>query len=443
MSKARNLVRISAVLYIVGVIFFVWGLAAGTKKIFPWKQIAPYYDELHAFLTFTDGPQRSTSDKVLLHLLERRLSHQGSGFVVRDKNFSDDGYLLISRYSKSLGGSTVELFSIAEQKVLFVWPLPLQELARKASDMKAWEVPLDIIPLQPLHPLLLDDGGLVFSSGTKNPLVRIDACGKIVWMIDRLFHHSKELDHNGNIIVPIVIEGEGPLALPIQDDGYAIVSPDGKILEEHSVADILLKNGYRTLLYGIGRFVVDRIHLNDAQPVLFSTKDADVGDILLSARNISSVFLFQPASGKIKWLQTGPWVNQHDPNQLEDGTYSIFGNDVVMMPEGYFRVFIASEKNSDIYIFNPEDGTVKTPYSKIMAQEKIRTDTSGRARLLDNGDVFIEASDDGKMFRISKDTVRWEYVNSASPEIVGVLSWSRYFKRDELDLKWLENLNCE
>lgn len=443
MSKASNVVRIFACLYIVGVIFFVWGLAAGTNKIFPWQQIAPFYDELYAFLTFTDGPPRSTSDKVLLHPLERRLSHQGSGFIVRDKNFSDDGYLLISRYSKSLGDSTVELFSIAEQKILYVWPFPLQEIAKRANSMTfAGGNPLDKDSFLPLHPLLLDDGGLVVSGGKNTPLVRINACGKIVWMIDRKFHHSNELDHNGNIISPIVIEGKGPLKSPIQDDGYAIVSLDGEILEEHSIADILLKNGYRGLLYGVGHFMHDRIHLNDAQPVLFSTEDADVGDVLLSARSISSVFLFQPDSGKIKWLQTGPWLNQHDINQLEDGTYSIFGNDVVTGPAGY-PSFVENDK-SDIYIFNPKNGTIKHPFSNVMSEKKIATLTSGRARLLDNGDAFIEASDDGKLFRISKNRVRWEYVNSVTPpDIVGMLSWSSYLKRDELDLKWKENLNCD
>ena len=151
-------------------------------------------------------------------------------------------------------------------------------------------------------------------------------------MLDRKFHHSNEFDHNGNILSPIVIEGKEPLAARIQYDGYAVVSLDGEILEEHSIGDILLKIGYRGLLYGVGNFVIDKIHLNDAQPVLFRTEDANVGDVLLSARSLSSVF-FQPDSGKIKCLQTGPWLNQHDINQFEDGTYSIFGNDVFISTE--------------------------------------------------------------------------------------------------------------
>ena len=78
-----------------------------------------------------------------------------------------------------------------------------------------------------------------------------------------------------------------------------------------------------------------------------------------------------------------------------------------------------------------------------MSEEKIATQTSGRARLLDNGDVFIEASDQGKMFRISRSRVRWEYVNLVSPETIGTLAWSSYIKHDELDLKWQKNLDCD
>jgi len=441
MAKAGKVVRISACLYAVGMVFFLWGLAAGTNKVFPWKYIAPLYDEVHAFLSFKDGAPRSTKDKLLLHPMEIRLSHQGSGFMVRDKSFSDDGYLLISRYSAALGESTVELYSIAEEKVLYVWPLPLKEVEQKANSMTfAGGNPLDKDSFLPLHPLLLSDGGLVFSGGNNTPLVRVDACGNIVWMIDRKFHHSNEFDYNGNIVSPIVIEGKGPLAAPILDDGYAIVSPDGEILEEHSIAEILLRNGYRGLLYGVGHFVLDRIHLNDAQPVLFDTDDAKVGDILFSARSLSSVFLFEPDTGKIKWLQTGPWLNQHDINQLADGTYSIFGNDVFTKQGKYPR--LVDKTKSDVYIFNPKNGTIEHPFSAVMAQEKISTLTSGRSRLLDNDDAFIEASDSGKLYRVSSDGVRWEYVNSVTPETVGMLSWSSYIESDKLELEWLKQLRC-
>jgi hypothetical protein len=442
MSKTRNVVRISAILYVVAIICFFWGLAAGKNKVFPWQHIAPFYDRLHAVLTFKDGREKSTRDRILLDRLERRVAYQTPGFVKHDNTFTDDGYLLISRYSKPLGKSTVELFSIADQKVLHAWPLPRQEIENNTHKMKIKiGNPLRKNSFRPLHPLLLDDGGLIFNAGLPSPLVRLDACGNLVWMIDRNFHHSNEFDHDGNIVSPIVLDGNGPTVWPIQDDGFATVSPEGQVLREYSVTDILLKNGYRELVYGVGNFMHDRIHLNDAQPVLFRTGDAEVGDILLSIRHLSSVASFHPESGRIKWLKTGPWLNQHDINQLEGGTYSIFGNEVVRSA-GMRTIFVNGEASS-VYLFNPRDGSVTQPFSKIMTEYKIGTLTAGRARMLDNGDVYIEATDEGKLFRISKDRVRWEYVNAATPDTIGLFSWSRYLKKDELDLKWMENLTCD
>ena len=54
-----------------------------------------------------------------------------------------------------------------------------------------------------------------------------------------------------------------------------------------------------------------------------------MADHVLSIRKLSTVALVQPDSGKIKWLKTGPWLNQHDVNPLGNDRYSIFGNDVV------------------------------------------------------------------------------------------------------------------
>jgi len=442
MSKKINALRVSAILYIVAIIFFFWGLVAGKNGLFPWKQIAPIYKELHTILTFKDGPPKSVGDKILLDRLERRMSYSAPGFFLYDQDFTDNGYLLLSRYSKPLGSSTVELFSIAEQKVIHEWPLPREEIEERAAGMNfAIGNPLGKSVFRALHPLLLDDGGLVFNAGLPSPLIRIDACGKLVWMIKRNFHHSNELDHNGNIVSPIVLKGKGPTVLPIRDDGYAVVSPEGEILEERSVSTMLLENGYRGLLYGVGNFMRDRIHLNDAQPVMFNTDDAEVGDVLLSSRHLSMVALYKPGSGKIKWLQVGPWLNQHDINQLEDGTYSIFGNDVVNW-EGKRPKLIENTK-SDVYIFDPRNGVVTHPYSDVMAANKISTPSSGRARVLENGDVYVEATDRGKLYRISKDRVRWEFVNSASAKTVGLFSWSRYINGDEIDLKWKDGLECD
>ena len=422
----------------VALSFFLWGFSARYFDVFPNNQLSAVFKEVNDYLTFKDGPSKSTKDKILLDHQERRTRYDFSGFRLRDPDFQDTGYLLISRYSKKHGQVIVELFSIADRSVLHTWIPPLSEIFKRTPEFRGGANTPESYRAQ--HPLLLDDGGLVFTSG-EGPMVRIDACGNLVWIIDRQFHHTIELDHLGNIVSPIVIEGKKPkTVLPIRNDGIAIVSLDGQIIAEYPITDILLDNGYRGLIYGVGTFEIDRIHLNDAQPILKASEMANIGDIALSSRHLSAVALLQPQSGKITWLKTGPWLSQHDINALGDGRYSIFGNDIVRIDKR--RAVLVERGKSDVYIFNPLDNSVTRPYSDMMAKERIATETSGRSKILANGDVYIEESDYSRLIRISRNTVRWEYVNSLSPETVGALHWSRYISHDEMDLTWRETLIC-
>lgn len=428
----KGVIPLLALIYLVASGFFIWGVAAGSYKIFPWTQMDAIYKEIHAYLTFKEGADKSIKDKVILDHQEYKSKYDISGLKVRDANFIDNGFLLISRYSKNNKQGIVELFSISENRVLYTWIAPLQEILGSEQTAKRARMQ---------HPLLLENGDLIFHTGEKGPLVRINSCSEVQWVISRFFHHSIEMDHNGNLVICIVLEGEGPdTVFPIRDDGVALVSLDGRIIKEYSITDALLKNGYRTLVYGIGPFEKDRIHLNDAQPILVKSLDSDIGDILLSIRNLSTIVLLTPESGNIKWLKTGPWLNQHDINPLEAHKYSVFGNDIVRRP-GEKRRYITNN-HSDIYIYDRLSGTISQPFTKIMEKENIGTVSAGRLKVLNNGDAYIEESDHSRLIRISKERVRWEYVNGVSKETVGAIHWSRYIPNDEIDLKWTENVTC-
>ena len=134
-------------------------------------------------------------------------------------------------------------------------------------------------------------------------------------------------------------------------------------------------------------------------------------------------------------------MNQHDINQLDDGRYSIFGNDIVRPRKG--RDLLVEKGKSEVYVFDPKNDIVTRPYSDMMTKERIATEWSGRSKILANGDVYIEESDYSRLLRISSNRVRWEYVNSQSPTTVGAVHWSRYIASHELDLSWQESLICE
>ena len=88
--------------------------------------------------------------------------------------------------------------------------------------------------------------------------------------------------------------------------------------------------------------------------------------------------------------------------------------------------------HSEIYVITPGNGEVETPYTNILAQERVGTPTQGLAQILTNGDVFIEETEYGRMLRVSQSGLVWSYYNSDG-KISGVLNWSRYIPKEYLE----------
>lgn len=363
-----------------------------------------------------------------------------------DPSFKDDGILLVSGRSKKYGHGTAYLYDLESEKKLFEWVPPVSDILAATSyrgDLN------DTEDFRSQHPYLLEDGSLLVTSG-EGPLVRFDACGKLTWAIDHHFHHSIERGPNGNFYVPSVLSEpkaylndhypslnsitvDGHKIGPLRDDGFAIVSPEGKILNEWSIKTILEENGYWGLLYGVGAFEIDRIHLNDAEPIMESDAFVQKGDVVLSARNLSTVFLFRPSTGKIVWLKTGPWINQHDVDYQGEGIFTIFGNDFVR--NGAFL-----NGTGAIYQYDQsrDESSVRLNFDVY----GIAAETGGLHTVLDNGDIFIEQPYI-RLHRLNGQAKRWTFVNTVDEGEVGALFWSRYFERDALNLSWMKTLNCD
>ena len=420
--------------YLIAVIFFLWGYLAGSWRLYPGDILKSFDNVIYACRTSGKNFFEAAKDSLMLDPREFRTHYNISGLNKIDTKYQDNGFLLLARYSKQYNQSIVELFSIAQNKVLHTWIPPKKILLMHRNQVRETKYEPDI-----LHPLLLNDGGLIFNLNY-GPLFRIDKASNIVWFINKMFHHSVEMDKDGNIVTCITLKGHGEAILPISDDGIAIVSLEGKIIKEISIVSLLLKNGYEYLIYGIGPFAWDRIHLNDAQPILTNSNNSKVGDIAISIRSLSTVALIDSSHVKFKWVKTGPWIKQHDIDQLRDGRYSIFSNDVALYEtKGGERFQLINGNSSSIYIYDPIHDTTEKIFNKIMMLHKINTPTEGRLRILPNGDAVVEQTDLGRIIRFSKNNVRWEYVNKISDDTVGVLYWSRYLTNDEFSKIKLTN----
>lgn len=356
-----------------------------------------------------------------------------------------DGYILFSRYDGVGMRNVVELLDLSTWKVVHRWmPDPGVLLAGVVhetpyADIANWNV----THFREIHPWMAANGDLI-AKDHFSPLVRFDACGRRVWVEGKLYHHSTEVDADGNLWIPSVAEPHQVQGLPDRffEDEIAEVSQDGKVLFQRSVTDLMLKSGFAQRIFGNGMYNDDPLHLNDIQPVLADGPYWKKGDVFLSLRNQSMIVLYRPSTDQIVWTRTGPWLSQHDVDILDDHRIAVYDNHVQDRGgEPFFE-----QGSSDIVVYDFRYDSVSHPFAPLMKAQNVRTNAAGLFTELPGGNALIEdvtaarfilAGPDGRMLG--------EYVNRGPSGIVYHLGWSRYVDRAYGDhaLQQMEALNCD
>lgn len=74
----------------------------------------------------------------------------------------------------------------------------------------------------------------------------------------------------------------------------------------------------------------------------------------------------------------------------------------------------------------------------------MRTGLEGLHDILDDGDVFIEETMEGRLLRVSTDRVIWETVSRVDDNTLSLVSWSRYLTNEQVEniLPVLEKTKC-
>ena len=354
---------------------------------------------------------------------------------------NQDFYLLLSRYDGDLGEGIVELIDLTNFEVLHTWNPDIDainNLVEQIDDFKYLERDFNNGRHLLEHPQLTRDGGLVF-----NPIKKIDACSNLVFQnTTNQFHHSIELDSDGNIWVPSQIY---PQSFPAEqvgrdtvadggfkDDAIAKLSPSGTVLYEKSVAQIFIENDMEYLLSMIGsshRFEVDPIHINDIQPAKFDTNYWKEGDLFISLGHQSMIILYRPSTEKIIWKLNKDIFHQHDINILNEHEISIFNNN----RKYFYPNQDVVDGTNEVLIYNFKTNEISAYMQDSMIQHDVRTITQGRSRILPNGDLFIEETDYARTLYFNSDgSLRWSHVNRASDGKLYRVGWSRilYSKND-------------
>jgi hypothetical protein len=350
-----------------------------------------------------------------------------------------DGYILISRYDGTLKHHAVELVSLADRTTRWTWTVDAQVLLEGVypvsgfSDTANW----DETHFRAIHPLLLENGDLIVKDHY-SPLFRTGPCGARIWKDDtRAYHHSTEADADGNLWVPGIAAPPTVPGVPADfgDDTLAQVTPDGTRIAEYSVAHALLDFGLARELFRMDLYDPDPIHLNDIQPALADGAAWKKGDLLLSLRNLSMIALFRPSENRIVWTLTGPWMNQHDVDILDDHRISVYNNNA--QDRGSFPYF---ETSSNIVIHDFATGTDQTLLADEMLESAVKTAFAGLFTQLPDGFRMIEDVTNARLMIFAPDgQIAAEFTNRAQDGEIYHLGWSR-FVEPGLGAKVLTNL---
>ena len=343
--------------------------------------------------------------------------------------FVDPGHVLVSHYDEGRKRYVVKLLRLSDGATIHEYrPDVEQVIARSklASDLIKLRRDKNAARNRLIHPLMMPDGGLVMQDST--PLYRVDACGRLMWTVDGIFHHSIERGPDGEIWASYTYPAsrQPRVGKLFRDDAIARVTADGKSVSLTSIADILDRNGLGHL-WRSRSYVDDPFHLNEVQPVLVSGPYWQRGDLFLSLRNLSLVMLYRPSTGRVLWWRDRPWAFQHDVELIDDHRISIYDNRLTAAWQHYRPV-----GHNRVLVYDFATGKVSNPWGAAMDRLRIQSPTQGRGTPLPGGDVMIEETQGGRLLRIAPDgTLRWRYIIANARGERYMLGWSRYLGADD------------
>ena len=290
---------------------------------------------------------------------------------------------------------------------------------------------------------VMPNGDLVFSFQGLG-MLRVDACGEVVWRLPYRTHHSVHVDDRGHLWTSGVItrhEKVEKLANhnpPFEDYTVVEISPDGRILMEASVLELLADSGLRGLLHLSTKRTLttvfgDTLHVNDVEtfPESLVPGVFQPGDVMISLRNINAIAVFDSKTRKVKFVSVGRVIRQHDPDFVDGNTISVLDNNnlgvgtrftgpgpterlSLVTPNGHYSRVVrmsatGGEKDVDVRF----KGTDERPFF---------TDIMGTHQLLSNGNTLITESAAGRVFEIDLNgRIVWEFFNIVGEGVVGIV----------------------
>ncbi len=255
--------------------------------------------------------------------------------------------------------------------------------------------------------------------------VRLNSCGDPLWQMKEGNHHFFSRADDGSFWMPGTSaerrrttaqypDGLPGIETPLWMDLILNITADGEVRRRINVLDLLYENDLeRHIVKAFGpqaRTVhPDAVHLNDVEPLSASMADAyplfEAGDLVVSLRKPSLVFVFDPDSGVVKWHASHPFLHQHDPDFTGDGWIGVFDNNFDLTKRGTML------GGSRIVSIQPHTDSMRIRFPTTHS-DHLYTRVQGQWQDLANGNMLLVERDAGRVVEVGPDgrTV-WEWIH--------------------------------
>lgn len=212
-------------------------------------------------------------------------------------------------------------------------------------------------------------------------VARIARDGQPVWYRQDYSHHVPHVTDDDVALVPGTLTGEvSTLADSLKEqkiewrcqrshkrpvllrDVVRAIDGDGRVLEEFSILDAILKSPYRSLLrYALeDTHPCDPLHLNSVHRLgedALGPNGIGPGDIVVSLRNLNAFGILDRDSHRLKKLVRGGFLQQHHVTHLAGSTFLMFDNRGTDGVHGPSRLLMVDVVNGTATTIFPNDAT--------------------------------------------------------------------------------------
>ena len=423
----RNIPLVTFVLSI-SVFTFGYGVLVGVYEIFPYQFLA---DARSAAASLFIAKQQKNWLVYGAPALGRNDGNSTGGVTVHKPDRAYDGLTFYTAFDGEEFGAFLinmngKLLHRWKKRISAVWPEP-EHVEYLASD--------DVLDWHGVH--LFPNGDILFNyNGGNFPfgggMVKLDERSNVVWSLARNTHHDLNVQDDGTIYVLAhnylrdMPGGFGILNGPYYEDVVLKVSPDGKVLDEISILSAIRNSDYRGLLsiHYFDRLAPeeqsrgDPTHANGVELVDETLADQfpmfEVGDLIVSLRNLNMVGAISSTTRKLRWALVGPFVRQHDPDLTPSGTVVVYDN---IAPTGYEldpgRPGVKGAASRVVEI-DPVNQAIVWEFSGT-EESPFYSRSRGKQQVLPNGNVLIVEPERGRIFEVTREKeIVWEFINANS-----------------------------